>query len=140
MIISLNEAWDILYRDYAIPNYSIYDAYVNKEDWEQVIPKMDTFIEIASELLTIEDNFGIPLLQDKIMFLQNKLKVLELPLFGYKYDIPTSVSTTIKAEQRTTKKEIEELDEQLASLGEAIKLDDEIFNRKFYIGENKYGK
>lgn len=125
--LTLKEAWDYLNNKYTgIPN--VYDAYVSKQDWMKSIDDIEAYNSISLDLLEIEGRFGITKLRDQIMTLYDKVSILELPAFGYKYTIPADIENEVKLKLREAKQEIKENEEKLEYFINTIQVDAEILH------------
>ena len=134
---SLREAWQFIDDNFGeIKN--VYDSYVLKEDWMKPIDDIELLNELTEDLLTIERVCGVASLRDKQNLLYDKLAILELPVFGYKYSVPIDIDNEIKLKIRETKKEITEIEEKIEDLLDRVEVDPEILHLKNWL-ENLCG-
>lgn len=126
---SLREAWNYLDDNFGeIKN--VYDAYVLKEDWMKSIDVIEFVNKIIEDLLEIERVCGIQKLRDSRNLLYDKISILELPVFGYKYSIPIEIENEIKLKLRETRIELAELQQKIDDLLDRIEVDPEILHLK----------
>lgn len=126
--VTIREAWQFV--DNEFPDVNVYDTYVSGHDWMKTMDNANERYRISKEIIAVERAFGITRLQDKVMLLQEKLDVLTLPLFGYKYSIPEDIEKEVKEEHRKTKKLIAETEKNIDELYDTLSIEESILHNK----------
>lgn len=126
--VTIREAWQFV--DNEFPDVNVYDTYVSGHDWMKTMDNANERYRISKEIIAVERTFGITRLQDKVMLLQEKLDVLTLPLFGYKYSIPEDIEKEVKEEHRKTKKLIAETEKNIDELYDTLSIEESILHNK----------
>ena len=125
---TLREAWQYIDKHYPVVN--VYDTYILREDYTIALDNTNARYVLQKELINIEISFGITRLEEKIKLLQEKIKAITLPYFGWKYNIPEEIEKEVKEEHRRTIKQIKEIEQKIEELLDTIQVEEDILHFK----------